>query len=149
MGTASPIIDFKPLADKLSGKCKAVTLEYAGYGLSDDSSKERTGSNVVEEIRGTLRGLKIKPPYILMPHSISGIYCLQYMKDFPGETEGMIGIDCSVPNQAKYENDSGISTGLYYLARFMDFQGLPGCRILQVMRIFRTWKRVGVIPKKR
>lgn len=124
MGTASPIIDFKPLADKLSDKYKVVTLEYAGYGLSDDSSKERTSSNVVEEIRCTLRELKIEPPYILMPHSISGIYCLQYMKDYPEEVESMIGIDCSVPNQAKYESDFAISEGLYYLARFMDLTGL-------------------------
>jgi len=123
-GTASPIIDFKPLAEKLSGKYKMVTLEYAGYGLSDDSSIKRTSSNVVEEIRGTLKELKIKPPYVLMPHSISGIYCMQYMKDFPNEVEGMIGIDCSVPNQAKYEEDSEIPNGLYYLGRFMDFTGL-------------------------
>jgi Lysophospholipase len=124
MGTASPIIDFKPLVDKLSDKYKVVVLEYAGYGLSDDSSKERTSANVVEEIRGTLRELKIEPPYILMPHSISGIYCLKYMRDFPKEVECMIGIDCSVPNQAKYDEGMEISTGLYYLARFMDFTGL-------------------------
>ncbi len=124
MGTASPIIDFKPLADKLGDRYKVVTLEYAGYGLSDDSSKARTNTNVVKEIRDTLRELKIEPPYILMPHSVSGIYCLQYMKDFPKEVEGMIGIDCSVPNQAKYDENSEISTALYYLARFMDFTGL-------------------------
>jgi pimeloyl-ACP methyl ester carboxylesterase len=124
MGKASPIIDFKPLADKLNDKYKVVTLEYAGYGLSDDSSKERTSSNVVDEIRGTLRELKIEPPYILMPHSVSGIYCMKYMKDFPKEVESMIGIDCSVPNQAKYEDEMEIPSGLYYLARFMDFTGL-------------------------
>lgn len=124
MGTASPITDFKPLADKLSKHYKVVTLEYAGYGLSDDSSKERTSSIVVKEIRDTLRELKIEPPYILMPHSISGIYCLQYMKSYPEEVEAMIGIDSSVPNQAKYESDFAISKGLYYLARFMDSTGL-------------------------
>jgi len=49
---------------------------------------------------------------------------MKYMKDFPEEVEGMIGIDCSVPNQAKHEDDMQISDGLYYLARFMDFTGL-------------------------
>ncbi len=124
MGTASPIIDFKPLADNLSKHYKVVTLEYAGYGLSDDSNKERTNEAIVEEIRGTLRQLKIEPPYILAPHSISGIYCLQYMKNYPEEVEAMIGIDSSIPNQAKYQSDFAISNGLYYLGRFMDLTGL-------------------------
>jgi pimeloyl-ACP methyl ester carboxylesterase len=124
MGTASPIIDFNPLAEKLSKHYKVVTLEYSGYGLSEDSTKERTNETIVEEIRGTLRQLKIEPPYILFPHSISGIYCLQYMETYPKEVEAMIGIDSSVPNQAKYEDDFSISNGLYYLARFMDVTGL-------------------------
>ncbi|WP_050753258.1 alpha/beta hydrolase [Pseudobacteroides cellulosolvens] len=124
MGTTSPIIDFKPLADKLSDHYQVVTLDYAGYGLSDDSSDRRTSQAVVEEIRGTLRKLEIKPPYILMPHSVSGIYSLQYMNTYPKEIEAMIGIDCAVPNQAKYEGDFYVSDGLYYLARFMDATGL-------------------------
>ena len=124
MGTTSPIIDFKPLADKLSDRYKVVTIEYAGYGLSGDSNEKWTSKYVVDEIRGTLSQLKINPPYILVPHSASGIYCLEYMNTYPEEIEAMIGIDSSVPNQAKYEDDFYVSDGLYYLAKFMDATGL-------------------------
>ena len=125
MGTPSPIIDFRPLSDKLSENYKVVTIEYAGYGLSEDSNIERNNKAIVEEIRETLNELEIKPPYILMPHSISGVYAMQYMNMYPSEVEAMIGIDSSVPNQGKYENsDAGISDGIYYLARFMDKTGL-------------------------
>lgn len=124
MGTPSPITDFGPLAEKLGVHYKVVTIEYAGYGLSDDSKMEWINKNVVEEIRSTLQQLGIEPPYILMPHSISGIYCMEYMKDYPEEIEGLIGIDCSVPNQIKYEDKIEISTGLYNLVKFMDYTGL-------------------------
>lgn len=141
MGTPSPIIDFKPLAYKLSENYKVVTIEYAGYGLSEDSNIERNNKVIVEEIRETLNKLDIEPPYILMPHSISGVYAMQYMNMYPNEVEAMIGIDSSVPNQGKYENgDTQISNGLYYLARFMDVTGLTrlsyisGAPLLQDMQ---------------
>lgn len=124
MGTPSPITDFKPLADKLSKNYKVVTLEYPGYGLSDDSNMEMNNKFIVEEIRAALNEYGIKPPYILMPHSISGIYCMQYMNMYPQEVEAMIGIDSSVPNQAKYDENKKISKGLYNIVRFMDITGL-------------------------
>ncbi len=124
MGTPSPIIDFRPLADKLSKQYRVVTLEYAGNGLSDDSSASQTNQVKVEEIRSTLTQLKIKPPYILMPHSVSGIYCLEYMNTYPEEVEAMIGIDSSVPNQMESDPAPQISNGVYYLAKFMDITGL-------------------------
>lgn len=124
MGTASPIIDFKPLADKLSKENKVVTIEYAGYGLSDDSNEERTSEAIVEEIRATLKQLEIKPPYILMPHSISGIYSLAYAANYPAEVAAIIGIDSSVPNQAKYDDNIEVSKGLYNLVRVMDATGI-------------------------
>lgn len=55
MGTPNPITDFKPLADKLSRNYRVVTLEYAGYGFSDDSSESRTNEAVVEEIYALAR----------------------------------------------------------------------------------------------
>ncbi len=124
LGTPSPIIDFKPLADKLSDSYRVVTLEYTGYGLSEDANVDRSNEAFVEEIRETLNQLDIKPPYILMPHSLSGIYCMQYIEMYPKEVEAMIGIDSSVPNQGKYEEDSKVSKGEYYLMSFMDNTGL-------------------------
>lgn len=104
----------------------------------------------MKQIRGTLKKLNIKPPYILMPHSISGIYCMQYMKMYPEEIEAMIGIESSVPNQAKYEPAQKISDGLYYLARFMDIMGLSrlsylnGNALLQDMNVSGSYSETDI-----
>lgn len=124
LGTPCPIIDFKPLADRLSDSYRVVTVEYTGYGLSKDADVDKSNQAIVGEIREVLRQLKIKPPYILMPHSISGVYCMQYLKMYPAEVEAMIGIDASVPNQGRYGDEQNVSEGIYVLARFMDMTGL-------------------------
>lgn len=109
LGTASPITDFMPLAERLSEDYKVVILEYFGYGFSDTTKKERSNENIVNEIREALKELEISGPYILMPHSISGVYSLYYAINYPNEVEAIIGIDESKPNQTKtnkYENMS-------------------------------------------
>lgn len=143
LGTPSPITDFKPLAEQLGRHYQVVTLEYAGYGLSEDSDEPRTSQTFTKEIRDTLRQLNIKPPYILMPHSISGIYCLQYMKSYPKEVEAMIGIDASVPNQEKKDSELGVSEGLYNLARFMDATGLTRISNLSGVEMLKDMQASG------
>lgn len=111
LGTASPITDFMPLAERLSKDYKVVILEYFGYGFSDTTKKERSNENIVNEIRAALKELKISGPYILMPHSISGVYAMYYAINYPKEVEAIIGIDQSIPNQTK--NNKGASMSSY------------------------------------
>lgn len=96
-GVDSPIDDFFPLYDKLSKDYKVVILEYFGYFGSDVTSNERTNENMVQEIREALCKLNISPPYILMPNSMSGLYSLYYVNNYPSEVSGIIGIDMDLP----------------------------------------------------
>lgn len=107
-GTENPIDDFKPLADKLSDKFRVVILEYFGYRKSTVTSEKRTNENIVNEIRAALDKLDIKPPYVLMPHSMSGLYSLYYANKYPDEVEGIIGIDMSLPQKQleRWQNGS-------------------------------------------
>lgn len=115
LGTASPIADFMPLAERLSKDYKVVILESFGYGFSSTTKKARSNENIVNEIRTALKELDISGPYILMPHSISGIYSMYYAKNYPDEVEAIIGIDESVPNQTKTNKDEDMSHNLTLL----------------------------------
>ncbi len=99
--TPSPIANFMPLSNELSKNYKVVTLEYFGYGFSDSTNEERSNKNLVEEIRSVLNQLGLKPPYVLMPHSFSGIYSMYYANKYPVEISAIIELDCSKPNQMK------------------------------------------------
>lgn len=96
LATAAPALDFKPLIDELSPFYKVVVVEPFGYGLSDLTEKERTTENIVREIHDALQGLNIER-YILMGHSISGVYGLDYVNKYENEVIAFVGLDSSVP----------------------------------------------------
>ncbi len=97
-GTPTPVLDFKLLIDQLASDYKVVAIEPFGYGLSDRTDKERTSENIVSEIHEAVEQLGLKR-YILMGHSITGLYGVSYVKQYPDEVMAFVGIDSSVPNQ--------------------------------------------------
>ena len=97
-GTAAPALDYKPLVEELSPFYKVVVVEPFGYGLSDVTEKERSIENIVSETHEALQSLHIDR-YILMAHSISGIYGLDYVDKYENEVSAFVGIDSSVPTQ--------------------------------------------------
>ncbi|WP_188592399.1 alpha/beta hydrolase [Paenibacillus silvae] len=97
-GTPTPVLDFKLLIDQLTSDYKVVAIEPFGYGLSDRTDKERTSENIVSEIHEAVEQLGLKR-YILMGHSITGLYGVSYVKQYPDEVMAFVGIDSSVPNQ--------------------------------------------------
>lgn len=98
-GSDSPIDDFYPVYKKLRKDYKVVVLEYFGCGNSDTTDQERTNENMVQEIRSALNKLNIKPPYILMPREMSGLYSLYYASKFPSEVSAIVGLDMSLPQE--------------------------------------------------
>lgn len=104
-GTASPALDFKLLIDELSPHYKVVVVEPFGYGLSDATKKERTSENIVNEIHEALQQLDIDR-YILMGHSISGIYSLDYVNKYSDEVSTFVGLDSSVPSLSEKKIES-------------------------------------------
>lgn len=95
-GDPLPSADFGPLMRKLSGKYRVVTVDYFGVGFSNKTDKPRTCENYMNEIRTALNEAGIKPPYILMPHSISGIYSEYYIAKHPEEVKGLILLDSTI-----------------------------------------------------
>ncbi|MNI61111.1 putative aminoacrylate hydrolase RutD [compost metagenome] len=93
-------------------------IEPFGYGLSDQTEKERSTENIVSEIHEAIQQLHIDR-YTLMGHSIAGIYGLDYVNKYPNEVSAFVGIDSSVPTQGgmdvkfplktfKFLNQSGL-----------------------------------------
>ena len=121
-GTPSPVLDFYPLIKALSIDFTVAAIENYGYGWSDRTNKQRTNQNIVEETRLALKKVGILPPYILVPHSISGLYALYYTKIYPEEVSAIIGLDTSVPDQFAYTKSRKLS---FY----------PVLRVLGIVRI--------------
>lgn len=96
-GTSSPVLDFKSLYSLLSDDYKIVVVEKAGYGFSQVTNSDRDLDTILSETRSALSQVGIKGPYILMPHSMSGIEALYWAQVYPDEVKAIIGLDMAIP----------------------------------------------------
>mgnify|MGYP004473507643 CR=1 FL=1 len=101
-GTCSPILDFKSLYSLLSDEYRIVVVEKFGYGYSDIVDEDRNIQTILSETRLALHKAGIDGPYVLCPHSMSGIEALYWAQEYPDEVEAIIGLDMAVPEY--YEN---------------------------------------------
>lgn len=96
-GTCSPILDFRSLYSTLSDDYRIVVVEKFGYGFSDVVDKDRSIDSILEDTRTALAKVGIEGPFVLCPHSMSGIEALYWAWQYPEEVEAIIGLDMAVP----------------------------------------------------
>ncbi|MGE7694949.1 alpha/beta fold hydrolase [Lysinibacillus sp. NPDC094177] len=114
-GTSSPVLDFKSLYSLLSDKYKIVVVEKAGYGFSDITDSDRDIDTILHETRDSLLKSGVEGPYILFPHSMSGIEALYWAQVYPNEVKAIIGLDMAVPDAYK---NYDINMPLVHLSSF-------------------------------
>ena len=96
-GTPSPMYDFKTLFNKMSDEYQIAVVEKAGYGFSEITNVSRDIDTILFETRTVLKENDINPPYILFPHSMSGIEALYWVQCYPDEIKAIIGLDPALP----------------------------------------------------
>ncbi|KOP80157.1 hypothetical protein AMS59_01750 [Lysinibacillus sp. FJAT-14745] len=98
-GISAPIYEMKGLYSKFSQEQKIAVIERAGYGYSDVSKDERDIDTMLAQTREALLKSGNKPPYILVPHSISGVEAIYWAQKYPEEIKAIIALDISLPSQ--------------------------------------------------
>jgi pimeloyl-ACP methyl ester carboxylesterase len=76
-----------------------------GYGSSEAAATPRDGRTVVEELRQLLRQKSLKPPYVLVGHSLGGLYMQLFARAYPQEVKGLVLVDAMYPRQVKATRD--------------------------------------------
>jgi pimeloyl-ACP methyl ester carboxylesterase len=93
---------------ELHGNVTAIAYNRPGYGNSDPVSSPRDGQHIVEELRLLLSAKHLPPPYILVGHSLGGLYMQLFARLHPDEVSALILVDSTHPEQLKgngaYEN---------------------------------------------
>lgn len=121
--TVAPVYDFKPLYRLLSSEYRIAVVEKAGYGYSDIVDVERDAASLLKEVRGALSRAGVNGPYVLVPHSMSGIEAIYWAQNYPEEIAGIVGVDMCVPYS--YDSfDFSPSKRIIALGRLAKFLGL-------------------------
>ena len=114
-GTCSPILDFKSLYSCLSDKYKVAVVEKFGYGFSDVVDKNRDIDSILEDTRAALTAAGLNSPYVLCPHSMSGLEALYWAQKYPDEVSAIVGLDMAVP---QYYDSMKINIPLMRISSF-------------------------------
>lgn len=127
MGLGSSYYELKSVWEPLSEDVNIATVDYLGYGFSDSTQRERTNQNVATEVHDALHGAGVQGPYVLVAHSIGGLYGLEFAELYPDEVAGFVGLDSTSPGQMApedYEGDLSADGGLDPMMTVARFVGL-------------------------
>lgn len=94
--TVAPVYDFKVLYEKLQD-FRVIVIEKFGYGYSDICKSPCDIDTLVSIQRQALALAGETGPYVLAPHSMSGLEALRWKQSHPDEVAGIIGIDMATP----------------------------------------------------
>src|SRR6266581_1456687 len=90
---------------KVYPEAKAISKVFAynrlGDGNSDRSPESQTGEKIVAALSELLRKADVNSPYVLVGHSLGGIYANLFARLRPEEVVGVVLVDSSHPDQAE------------------------------------------------
>ena len=95
--TPAPVYDFKQLYSLFADEYNIIVIERFGYGYSDIVNTERNIVVILEETRLALQSVGKNGPFILFPHSVSGLEALCWLSKYPEEIIAIIGLDMGFP----------------------------------------------------
>ncbi len=107
---STPIISDKSFAERFDDDYKVVIIEKFGYGFSDISDSPRDVGTRVRQNREALEAAGVAKPYILCPHSYSGLEAIYWAQNYPDEIEAIIGLDMAVPRSYDSYNEELIES---------------------------------------
>ncbi|MCV2359674.1 alpha/beta hydrolase [Paucibacter sp. TC2R-5] len=95
------------------GSAKAWSLfayDRPGIGRSEATERPRDGRQIVADLRELLQQQGHKPPYVLVGHSLGGLYMQLFARQYPSEVKGLVLVDSLYPGIIKKPEDFPLYT---------------------------------------
>jgi pimeloyl-ACP methyl ester carboxylesterase len=112
-GTGSPAVVFESgldingslswtkVQDEVAKFTRACAYSRAGIIWSDDKDGPHDGVGVARDLHATLAAANEKGAFVLVGHSLGGLYITIYTKLYGDEVAGLVYVDASHPDQQK------------------------------------------------
>jgi pimeloyl-ACP methyl ester carboxylesterase len=123
--------DWAMVQPAVSGFSRVCSYDHASHGESDKAPVAlQSVDEVVDDLHGWLKASDEKSPFILVSHSIAGLYARRFVTRFPGEVAGLVFVDSSHEEQAwrLHELDSQ-GPGLDEVTARLGYYVKPGERL--------------------
>lgn len=100
-GFGAGIASWSTVQREIAALVQTVSYDRAGLGQSEMGPKPRSAKQIAVELRTALQKLGIKPPYVLVGHSLGGVFVRVFADMYPKEVAGMVLID---PSQEGFDD---------------------------------------------
>jgi pimeloyl-ACP methyl ester carboxylesterase len=114
----------------IGNETRACSYDRAGLGFSSPSGRPGTASNAVDDLHRLLAAAGIKPPYILVGHSLGGMYMQLFADRYLSEVAGMVLVDpVSFDQGRRYDAlDSSMTVQNRRFVQFLHDRCIPAAR---------------------
>lgn len=85
---------------------RVCAYDRAGFGWSEFGPEPRDAQQIARELHALLADAGVAPPYVMVGHSLGGIYVRVYNAMYPGEVVGMALIDSTHPDNWSRQGES-------------------------------------------
>jgi pimeloyl-ACP methyl ester carboxylesterase len=109
----------------LARHVRVCSYDRAGYGFSDPGGLPHTTRANVTDLHALLTNAHIRPPYVLVAHSLNGFDAYLFADRYRGEVAGMVLIDPSDVDEDRFASIYGKKK--YDAALAADVNFLQGC----------------------
>lgn len=99
-GLGDGLSAWNEVASNIAKRTTSISYSRAGYGQSAMSTASRRDpKTVAAELDDLLQSLETPPPYVLVGHSIGGLYVQAYAAAYPQKVAGLVLVDPTHPDQ--------------------------------------------------
>jgi pimeloyl-ACP methyl ester carboxylesterase len=100
-----------PVLRELGGRHRVFSYDRPGYGDSPASSVARDPCSIAREAHAVLAAAHVALPYLLVGHSLGGLYQYAFARLYPEEVAGMVLLDPTHPDHwATLQQDAPVAT---------------------------------------
>ena len=92
-GLGTPLGNWDTIFDEVARQAPVVAYDRPGIGDSPPNEEMPTLQNVTNRLRKILQSLELPPPYLLVGHSLGGVYVRGFALYYPQELAGLVIID--------------------------------------------------------
>jgi pimeloyl-ACP methyl ester carboxylesterase len=140
IGKGSPTVILDAAADMMSSdwawiqpeiakQTRVCSYDRAGMGWSDPGPQPRDARQITFELNTLLTNAGISGPYIMVGHSVAGLYVRLYASEYPDEVVGMVLVDPGHPDMdtriPALQMQNASDAQLVGTMRILSFFGLP------------------------
>ncbi len=98
-GLGGGTLDWRLVQPEIARRTRACSFDRAGMRFSDAVATSRNATSAALDLHALLVRADVRPPYVLVAHSIAGLYARAYLDRFPPDVAGVVFVDPSTQDE--------------------------------------------------